>query len=425
MSSTQYVDVERTLDNLETSQLHPDDVAAITAFVDHCAAEGLSAVRQERLAVALKSTVLNFAPDDFRLPDAPEAELKSVIANLNRSEYTDSTKHTMRSALKKFYKVENGGHKEPEKTKFFSVGSGGKTATVTREDLFTDEELDRLFRAFNSTRDRALVKVMYESAARPGEALDRTIADFTANGDGDFIYLEGLKDTPDRTNQLVRAGRTLREWLAQHPFGGELGAIEDPSAPLWVKTEQQACTHCGKIPHDHPADCAYAPDLADPFNYAAFLRRFKQACEAADIPDNKRRPYNLRHTRLTEVATFMGYEQLNKFAGWKPGSDRAKVYVHLNNDDVNRAIRDQYGLGTDTEDDKQVDCPFCGATNQSQHAECRQCGRPLQMEAATDTADAQALVDRLRELERKVATLDELDLDRAHIKALADDAQSA
>jgi hypothetical protein len=49
-------------------------------------------------------------------------------------------------------------------------------------------------------------------------------------------------------------------------------------------------------------------------SYQAYRRRFKSACESAGIPENKRRPYNLRHTRLTEVATFMGYEQLNKFA---------------------------------------------------------------------------------------------------------------
>jgi len=81
-------------------------------------------------------------------------------------------------------------------------------------------------------------------------------------------------------------------------------------------------------------------DFPTPGSSAASKMRVVQPT----FPENKQRPYNLRHTRLTEVATFMGYEQLNKFAGWTPGSDRAKVYVHLNNDDVNQAIRDEYGL---------------------------------------------------------------------------------
>jgi hypothetical protein len=111
-------------------------------------------------------------------------------------------------------------------------------------------------------------------------------------------------------------------------------------------------------------------------NYSGFLRRFKDACERAGIPKNKQRPYNLRHTRLTEVATFMGYEQLNKFAGWVPGSSRAKVYVHLNNDDVNQAIREQYGLSSNQNERADVDCPFCGATNQASHSECRNAVAP-------------------------------------------------
>ncbi|WP_424016112.1 hypothetical protein ACOZ4N_00495 (plasmid) [Halorientalis pallida] len=219
---------------------------------------------------------------------------------------------------------------------------------------------------------------------------------------GDFIYLEGINGTPDRTNQLVRAGRPLHEWIAQHPLGGQIGDIKDPSVPLWVKTQQQSCSKCGKIPQKHgDTECLYEPDKGERWKYDSFLRRFQDACERAGIPDNKRRPYNLRHTRLTEVATFMGYEQLNKFAGWKPGSDRAKVYVHLNNDDVNKAIREEYGLKHDSTEDEKIECLFCNTKNQSQHTECRNCGRPLSLEKREEQKEKQRVVDRLAELEEQ------------------------
>jgi integrase len=285
-------------------------------------------------------------------------------------------------------------------------------ATVTREDNFTEDALNALFRQFNSIRDKAFVMVLYESAARPGELLSRKLADFTSNGKGDFIFLEGLKNTPDRTNQLIRAGRTVHEWISQHPLGGEIGDIDDPTAPLWVKTEQQACKRCGEIPHNHDdAACEYTPDLADRMTYSGFYRRFKDACEEADIPANKRRPYNLRHTRLTEVATFMGYEQLNKFAGWKPGSDRAKVYVHLSNDDVNQAIREEYGLSGTDDEQQDVDCPFCGVSNQAGHAECRNCGRPLSLEQRVEQDQQTDALERLKELDEKglLEKLEQLD----------------
>jgi len=398
MSTTQHVDISRTIQNLEESDLARENVDSIARFIDHCAAEGLSEARQERHAQSLKSLLKKFAPDDFQLVGASESELKTVIAHLNRSDYAEATKRTMRGTVKKFYKIQNGGQEHPEKVDFVSL-SKKKQTSVTRDDLFTKEERKRLFRNFSSTRNRAFTMILYESAARPGELLSRNIGDFTSDGKGDFIFLEGSKGTPDRTNQLVRAGRTLREWLAQHPAGGELGNIGDSSAPLWVKTEQQSCQRCGEIPHNHGDSCDYKPDLTDRMNYDGYLRRFKDACDRADIPENKRRPYNLRHTRLTEVATFMGYEQLNKFAGWTPGSDRAKVYVHLNNDDVNKAIREEYGL-TDMEDEeKDINCPFCNTVNQSGHSECRNCGRPMSLEEKTQQEERQKVLERLTELE--------------------------
>ncbi|AZH26693.1 tyrosine-type recombinase/integrase [Haloplanus aerogenes] len=401
MSTKRYINVEKQLQNLKDSELEPANVDAIRKFIDHCAAEDISEVRQSRLITALKSLILNFGPDSFELSGATEEELKMTIASLNRSDYADSTKHTMRAAAKKFYKIENGGHEHPEKVDFFSASASQKS-TVSREDIFTKEELKRLFSGFINTRDRAFTMVLYESAARPGELLSRNLGDFTSNAKGDFIYLEGIKGTPDRTNQLVRSGRPLREWIAQHPLGGEVGDIDDPSVPLWVKTQQQECKKCGKVPQQHGnTDCLYDPDLRDRWKYDSFLRRFQDACERASIPDNKRRPYNLRHTRLTEVATFMGYEQLNKFAGWTPGSDRAKVYVHLNNDDVNEAIREEYGLSGEEDEDQSEDCPFCGTENESIHSECRNCGRPLSLEKEQSKEEKQEVLERLTELEEK------------------------
>ncbi len=398
MSTTQYVDVNRTLENLK-QEAETENYQAVRQFVDRCAAQDISEVQQDRLVWSWKTLLQKYAPDGFRLKGASQSELEQMMAGVSRSDYAQSTKIKFKTAVKKFYRIQNGGREQPEKTKFFEIGK--ESSSVSREDLFTDDELKRLFRSFSNVRDRAFCMVLYESAARPGELLSRNIADFTSNAKGDFLYLEGLKQTPDRTNQLVRSGRSLREWLMQHPFGGELGEIDDQTAPLWVKMEQQECVQCGEIPRNHGDTHPYEANQKDRVNYSGFYRRFKKACEVADIPENKTRPYNLRHTRLTEVATFMGYEQLNKFAGWKPGSDRAKVYVHLNNDDVNKAIRDEYGLDSDADEDASVECPFCSTENQSGHSECRNCGRPMSLEKETENEEKQEILERLVELDEQ------------------------
>lgn len=399
MSTTEYIDVNRSLNKLDETTIETENIQALHDFVDHCAAEGISEVQQDRLLWSWKTLLQKFAPDEFKMRGADQSELKKLLAAVNRSDYADSTKVKFKTAVKKFYRIENGGHEQPDKTRFFKVGK--EQSSISREDLLTEEELNQLFRSFSSVRDRAFTMVMYESAARPGELLARNIGDFSSNAKGDFIYLEGLKGTPDRTNQLVRSGRVVREWLMQHPLGGELGDVKDPSAPLWVKNGQQECIHCGNIPQQHKDSCNYEPNPRDRVQYRNFYKMFKKACRKADIPENKDRPYNLRHTRLTEVATFMGYEQLNKFAGWKPGSDRAKVYVHLNNDDVNKAIREEYGLSGGEEEDSSVECHFCGAENNDVYSECRNCGRVLSLEDESSREEKQSVLERLEKLDEK------------------------
>ena len=399
MSSTHYIDVQNSLENLE-EQVDEENYQTILSFINEVAAEGIGESQQQRQIYSLKLVINKFSPPGFKLEGASEAELKNVVAQINRSDYADSTKAKMRASLKKFYKIQNGGDEHPEKVSFFKVHNSRKGNTVSRDDLFTKDELKDLMKQFGNTRDRAFTLTLYETAARPGELLNCSIGDFTVNGKGDFIYLEGLKGTPDRTNQLVRAGRTLREWIAHHPLGGEMGDIEDSSAPLFVKKEQHQCRKCGEKKGDHDGGCSYEPDPRDEMSYQSYVRRFKEACERAEIPENKRRPYNLRHTRLTEVATFMGYEQLNKFAGWVPGSDRAKIYVHLNNDDVNQAIRDEYNVEAKEDEEEQMKkCAFCGTENQPQHTECRSCGRPLSLEKDKSKEEKQEVLERLNELE--------------------------
>ncbi len=407
MTTTEYINVPRSLQNLE-NDVHPENAVAVRELINHCAAEGIGDSQQQRIIYAWKTLLNKFTPENFRIENATEPELKETVANLNRSGYAEATKHKFRTAIKKYYKVENGGE-QPEKTKFFSVHINRKPTSVTRDDLFTKPELKQLLKNFTNTRDRAFTYTLYETAARPGELLSRNIADFTSTEKGDFLFLEGAKYTPDRTNQLVRSGRTLREWISQHPSGGELGDIQDPTAPLWVKKEQQECQNCGETPQTHGDNCQYTPDLQDRMNYAGFRRRFKQACKKAEIPENKRRPYNLRHTRLTEVATFMGYEQLNKFAGWVPGSDRAKVYVHLDNDDVNQSIREEYGISNGEDEQQPRNCTFCGTENQPEETECRTCGRSLSLKQQTETKDKLQVLERLAELEDK-GLLDKLEL---------------
>lgn len=397
MPSTETRNLDKYISDFrDEPEIADEDKEAVMELVNALAAEGAGPSRQRKYIYALKSVLNRFAPEDFHLLEASEKELRTVMAELYRSDLSDHTIKDISVCLKKFYRVHNGGEC-PDKAEFIQT-TQDKPTTVTREDLFTESEINKLMAGFKNLRDKAFAMTLYESAARPGELLHCSIADVEFNQKGDFIHLEGAKGTPDRTNQLIEAGQYLRQWIRYHPAGGDVHEPKDSSAPLWIKTEQTSCTNCGTTRRSHKEDgCEeYEPMEYERFNYTAFYRNFKRACDRAEIGDH--RPYDFRHTRITEVSKFMSHEQLCKFAGWVPGSDRAKVYVHLTNDDVNEAIREEYGLSASSQD-QEVECRFCGMINPPDRSDCQRCRRPLSLEKKSQKDSLQQAVDLVNEVE--------------------------
>ena len=392
--------LERRIASLkEDTEISRENRDAILSFLDECAAEGLSPIRQLKYIYMLKAIIVRFSPPGFYLPEATEAELKQVVAGINRSGYAEPIKADLKKALKKYYKVLNGGV-PAEKTRFITARLSRATS-VTRDSILTPEEVRAIVSKLRNIRDKAFVMVLYETAARPGELLACKISDVTFNEDGDFIFLKGLKGTPDRTNQLVESGILLREWLRYHPCGGDPYNPKDPRAPLWVKLEQTSCKNCG-VPfqfHKQRGCDHFEPMEVEAASYDNLRLNFKRACLKAGIKKERLRLYSLRHSRITEVSQFMSNQQLCKFAGWKPGSGQFEIYVHLSNDDVNLAIRKHYNIGADKKQE-YITCPICGQRNPPGSLECRNCKRPLNLESKVK-------LDHLSEAVKLIAELQE------------------
>lgn len=80
--------------------------------------------------------------------------------------------------------------------------------------------------------------------------------------------------------------------------------------------------------------------------------------------------------------------------GWVPGSNMAKVYVHLSGRDPDTAILKAHGIDVREGEVEKVDlpkpCPRCDTSNPSNARYCRNCGLPLDVETAVD-------IDKTRE----------------------------
>jgi len=372
---------------------------AILEFVDECAAEGLGPARQRKYVFILRTIAVRFTTGGFLLKSATEEELKQLVAAINRSSYSEATKVDFKKAIKKYYKVQNG-RRDPEKTRFIRTAMS-KPTQVTRADIFTEDEIQRVIAQFRNLRDRAFFAVMHESAARPAELLGCSIGDAEFRDDGDFIALRGIKGTPDRRNQLVSSGLLLREWIKCHPAGGNPLRPRDPAAPLWTKMEQTSCKNCGVPAQQHKKrGCeSYQPLEIEQAEYAGMRKAFRRACAQAEIQNRRDRMYSLRHSRITEVSQFMSNQQLCRFSGWRPSSGQFEVYVHLTDGDVNSAIRAHYDLGM-TSGAENVVCSICGARNLATAGECRNCLRPLTLKSV-------AKLEKLSEAVRVVAELQE------------------
>ena len=150
-------------------ELSSKNKQAILEFIDHCAAEGLTRSQQRKHLYSFWAMLGKFAPEGFELRDAPEEHLKVIMAAIYRSDYAEWTKVMFGQTLNKFYRIENDGI-VPQNCRFIRT-SPKRPRAVTREDLYTKDELEAIFRSANNIRDLALFPTLYETGARPAEGI--------------------------------------------------------------------------------------------------------------------------------------------------------------------------------------------------------------------------------------------------------------
>lgn len=238
--------------------------------------------------------------------------------------------------------------------------------TVTVEDLYTRKELDIILGASLLLRDRAMLQVLYESAARADELLSMTFKNTTFDEDGTAtIIIKGKTGT--RSIPLSVSVPALREWLKHHPIG---------KGSIWVQ-------------------------LRRPYNTLSTSGLYivtKLILKAAGVTGKKKLVHMFRHTRITEfVRLGIRGQTLHKLVGWTKRSNMEAVYVHLSTADVVNEVRTKV-FGLESDEDRYepymllLKCPRCQATNEAHSRYCSKCNMPI-------TADA--LVE---ELEKKIDT---------------------
>ncbi len=251
-------------------------------------------------------------------------------------------------------------------------------STITVEDLYNVEELDKILKASLHTRDRAMLEVLYESAARASELLSMTFENVSFEDDGTATVIVKGK-TGTRQIPLYESVPMLRSWMDQHPTG---------KGHIWTSIQK-------------------------PFNglgHRQLHHLVELAIENAGLEREKRRIVHMfRHTRATELVRLGVHGQaLRKFMGWTKGSNMESVYIHLSTQDVNDTIKAKvFGFDVAQVTRKSLltskVCPDCQTQNDQSSRFCSECNMPLSKEA---------IVTVLKQKEQKIIDLEQLVQDR-------------
>ena len=282
----------------------------VDEFLIYCSiTAGKSKLRDIRMNMLQIRDVIEKPFDEIDLQD-----VRTFLALLNRSGRANWTQTGIKIHLKKFLRWRF----QDWNTRFVELRDIKTTQKILNEErinestLITPEELKCLLYAAGSLRDKALLMVMYESAARPQELRLLKWRDVRFLDDGiTEITLYSRKTTSSRTVFVKDATMHLRRWSEEYA-----------------------------TPHRSPDDYVF-PSLnrpGKPLTRCGLNSWLLRLADRAGL-DRRLYPYLFRHTRLTELWRLMQDILVHrKFAGHSKDSSMTSVYVHLSTADVKDSI---------------------------------------------------------------------------------------
>jgi integrase/recombinase XerD len=350
-----------------------EDKASILGLVDHLLAKNIGKRRALKYINHL-IVICRFAK--VPLGSLNRKTIEPLIGKINAANYTEHTKHDCKVILKKYFQWLRGSSEDeqeyPEEVRWIKATL--KKKHLLPEALLSIDEIKRLVEAAENLRDKALILVHYESGCRIGETLGLKILHVTSDEYGAVLRVNGK--TGPRRVRIIASAPALSLWLSVHPFRN------NSDAPLWVGV--------GTVGRNE----ALSYDGA-----RALLRRL-----AKKIGLNKRiYSHLMRHSRATELASFLTEAQMKEFLGWVQGSDMPSTYVHLSGRNVDGALLKAHGIQLN--EDKTikiglsiVKCPRCRKESGSEAKFCPFCGIALDIKASLGLDQSKEKADHIMDL---------------------------
>ena len=277
--------------------------------------------------------------------------------------------------LKPFYlwMIEEGYSKITEKDIYALKRPKRDLMTKTVADILTEEEIKKMVEACESTRDRAVLMMLYDGGFRIGEIGKLTWGQISFDQYGVVVNVDEKTGKP-RYVRLIAASPYLAKWKDDYPF--------DPVGNNLVF-----------ISHQKRA-----------IGYNAMYRQLKRIAERAKI-SKKVHPHIFRHTRITNLIEKGIPESVIKTMMWGSlTTDMFACYAHLTNRSIDDALLEQAGIRRIEKEEERKEalsprqCPSCHIINGPTARFCNHCGRSLTEEAEVQYQDS---ANKVREMLRE------------------------
>jgi len=202
--------------------------------------------------------------------------------------------------IKQFYKWLKGDCEHfPPEVSWIRRRTNGSDRKPTG-DILSPAEAERLVDCCDNMRDKAFIAFLYESGARIGEVLSMRINDFMESDSHSKVRLNGK--TGERVIMIVTSAPLIAQYLSTHPFR------RDGSSFLWLSI--------GTYNHNKPLSYIGAKKIINKvFRKTGIIKR----CN----------PHMFRHSRATELASYLTEVQMCLYFGWDGKINATKLAEYV------------------------------------------------------------------------------------------------
>jgi integrase/recombinase XerD len=235
--------------------------------------------------------------------------------------------------------------------------------------MLSGEDIKKMIEGAHTSRDRAIIAMMYEGSLRPIEVITATWDNLNFDKFG-AQFNTSEKTGKTRYIRLIMSAPYLLQWKNDHPKA-------DPGMPIFVSLKSAR--------------------IITPLTQSG-LKHLIYALGRETLPDKEIFPYLLRHSRITSLIADEVPESIVKKQGWGSVNSRMlATYTHLSDADVDRVMLSRAGITTvETKKDESLkprQCSHCGTVNTPTAKFCDECGTPLTKEAEKKRDDLVANIE--------------------------------